>query len=384
MLTLDETASRCMTRITRILLLEDSDADAELLGRELRKAGIEFEARCADTRESFTKALETFAPDLILADFSLPGFNGLHALKIARAHDPDLPFLLVSGSVGEETAIDIMRSGATDYVLKHRLTRLGPAVHRALAEAEERAQRRAAESALARRAAELERSNADLEQFAYICSHDLREPLRTISTFADLIQEQAEGKLDELCRGYFQRVVEGTERMRRMIDGLLEYSRANSETAPVTACDASRAFRAALEGLKTVVQHAGAVVTSAELPIVRAGEDQLVRVFQNLVTNAIKFNRSGAPTVHVQAQRSGEEWIFGVCDNGIGIAADARGRVFEMFRRLHNRTEYPGEGMGLAVCKKIIERYGGRIWIEANPGGGSIVHFTAPPEERAA
>jgi signal transduction histidine kinase len=365
-----------MRRTYRILMLDDAPADAELIERELKTAGIPYEGRLVSTGDAFRRSLASFEPDLVLSDYTVPSFGGVQALELVRAASKDLPFVLVSGSIGEAGAIEIMRKGATDYVLKDNLARLGPAVVRALEEAEHKAGRRAAESALAQRAAELERSNVELEQFAYICSHDLREPLRMITTFIELIEERCAPVLDEESVSYMGTVVDGSLRMLRMVDGILEYSRARSSPYPITACDSALALQAALVDLGPTLKETGTLVTHGALPVVQANETQLARLFLNLIGNGIKFNREKPPRIDVGALREGMRWVFSVSDNGIGVSPEFREAVFKMFRRLHNRGQYAGEGIGLAVCRRIVERFGGRIWMDANPGGGSIVRFT--------
>jgi light-regulated signal transduction histidine kinase (bacteriophytochrome) len=236
---------------------------------------------------------------------------------------------------------------------------------------EEVAERQAAEEAL-------RRSNADLEQFAYVASHDLQEPLRMVSSYVQLFARRYEGQVDEQARRYIDYAVDGAKRMQALINGLLEYSRVGRQERPGRV-SAGAALRAALENLGPTIEEAGARVTSDPLPDVFVDERQLIQVFQNLVGNGVKFRRKDVPLrLHVSARVEGLEAVIGVHDNGIGIDPQHADRVFVIFQRLHTREEYPGTGMGLAIAKKVVERAGGHIWLESEPGRGSTFYFSLP------
>jgi PAS domain S-box-containing protein len=236
-----------------------------------------------------------------------------------------------------------------------------------------------AEEALQKAAKELARSNEDLQQFAYVASHDLREPLRTISGFLKLLQERYAPQLDAKAREYIGYSVDGATRMSNLIRDLLEYSRAGRKTDELRPVDARQALAGALASLRTAVQEAGATVTHDELPTVHGDPTQLTQLFQNLVGNAIKFRHAERPCqVHVAAAEQQGGWVFSVRDNGIGIPPDQADRIFVIFQRLHTREQYAGTGIGLAICKKIVERHGGRISVESKPGEGSTFFFTLP------
>ena len=230
--------------------------------------------------------------------------------------------------------------------------------------------------------ANLERSNRELEQFAYVASHDLQEPLRMVSSYTQLIERRYKDKLDQDGREFIAYAVDGANRMQRLIQDLLRYSRVTTRGQPFVAVDMRAALAEALENLQVAIAEAGAVVTDGDLPVVHGDRTQVVQVLQNLVGNGIKFRRAGQPPrVHVSAARSQEEpgfFTIKVTDNGIGIAATYYDRVFVIFQRLHTKREYPGTGIGLALCKRIIERHGGRIWIEPAPEQGTTVAFTLP------
>jgi PAS domain S-box-containing protein len=238
--------------------------------------------------------------------------------------------------------------------------------------------RKRAEEALAHQARELARSNADLEQFAYVASHDLQEPLRMMASFAKLLEQRYKGQFDadaDACIGY---IVEGAIRMQGLINDLLTYSRVGRQGQPFASTDCRAVFEAACMNLRGAIEEAGATVTAGPLPVVMADSTQLVRLFQNLIGNAMKFRSDRPVRVDVGAKRQGSEWRFWVQDNGMGIEAPYLERIFLIFQRLHHRSEYPGTGIGLAIAKKIVESHGGRIWVESEPGTGSTFYFTLP------
>jgi signal transduction histidine kinase len=240
-------------------------------------------------------------------------------------------------------------------------------------------QRRRAELELDARVTELARSNAELEQFAYVASHDLQEPLRMVASFSELLARRYQGQLDEKAHRYIQFAVDGVTRMQRLIQDLLAFSRVGTQGQPPTATDSQLVLGRALGNLAAAIAERGARVTADPLPTVRADEIQLEQLLQNLIGNALKFCAPDvSPRIHLSARREGSEWIFSVRDNGIGIEPLYFDRIFVIFQRLHGKERYPGTGMGLAICKKIVERHGGRIWVESTPGQGSTFSFTLP------
>ena len=224
---------------------------------------------------------------------------------------------------------------------------------------------------------ELARSNADLEQFAYVASHDLQEPLRMVSSFLQLLHTRYETQLDENARSYIDFSVDGAKRMTHLIQDLLAYSRVERKGNKLRPTDAGAALDGALANLRGSIQESCATIIRDDLPTVVADPTQLMQLFQNLIGNAIKFRVEGRPCqVHVGAKKDAGQWLFSVRDNGIGIPPEQSERVFVIFQRLHGRKEYPGTGIGLAICKKIVERHGGKIWVESTPGSGAAFHFT--------
>ncbi len=231
-------------------------------------------------------------------------------------------------------------------------------------------------------ALELVRSNEELELFASIASHDLQEPLRSVSGFAQLLQKRYKDKLDQNAAQFISFIVQGADWMNQLIVDLLDYSRVTTRGKPFVPVDCNNAVIAALANLKLAIKESGAAVTSDPLPVVSADSGQIIRLFQNLIGNAIKYRGDNEPVVHISAKLERDEWVFSVADNGIGIDVKHYARIFQIFQRLHKRDEYPGTGIGLAVCKRVIDRHGGRIWVESVPGKGSIFYFTIPATEQ--
>lgn len=246
------------------------------------------------------------------------------------------------------------------------------------------AQRVQAEEKLEEYAAELERSNKELQQFAYVASHDLQEPLRMVSSYLQLLELRYKDQLDSDAHEFITFAVEGATRMHELIQGLLAYSRVGTHGAPLERSDAQAALSLILDNLQLAIEESGAVVTHDPLPEVMADPVQLGQLFQNLIGNAIKFRGKEAPRIHVGVERTecddgNAPWLFSVRDNGIGIDPRYGERIFIIFQRLHARDEYPGTGIGLALCKRIVERHGGHIWVESQPEQGSTFYFTLPP-----
>jgi light-regulated signal transduction histidine kinase (bacteriophytochrome) len=238
--------------------------------------------------------------------------------------------------------------------------------------------RRQAEEARRRSAEELARSNADLQEFAFAASHDLQEPLRTVGGFVGLLQRKYGDRLDAEAQTFIQYAVDGVQRMEGLLRDLLAYSRVNTHAKELTSTDSGVAVREALRNLRTLIVETAAEISCDELPTVCGDASQLVQLFQNLLGNALKFRGEAPPKIEVIVRRDGEFWQFSIGDNGIGIDPKFHKTIFEAFRSLHTRKKYPGAGIGLAICKKIVERHGGRIWVESRLGEGATFHFTLP------
>jgi signal transduction histidine kinase len=381
----------------QILIVEDSADDAQIITWELTRGGVDFACRRVDTKEQFIDALTQQPPDLILSDHGLPAFDGFSALAIARERVPDVPFIFVTGSLGEETAITALKSGAADYVLKHRLVNLAPAVHRALCQAEERAKRREAEAALrrseeqvlrlnaeleqriARRTAQLEAANKELEAFSYSVSHDLRAPLRHIEGFIDMLAATAGPKLDEQCRGFIKTIGASARQMNKLIDDLLAYSRMSRAEMSRTPIEMGSLVESVRQELLRGQKERCIQWNIAPLPCVAGDPVAMRQVLCNLLSNAIKYTRPCAEArIEIGANQIPTETVFFVRDNGVGFEAHYGDKLFRVFQRLHSASEFEGTGIGLAIVQRIMARHGGRVWAEGNVGQGATFYFAMP------
>jgi signal transduction histidine kinase len=362
----------------QVLLVEDNPADADLLLDNLRRKGFDGATTIVKTMDEFRRQVKEEVPDIILADYNLGDWKGVEALEILQGNGLDIPVIMVTGGLGEVNAVDCIKRGATDCVLKDALARLPEAIHRAMREKNERSLRHQAEHDLACKVEELARSNADLEQFAYIASHDLQEPLRMVAAYTQLLAERYRGRLDENADKFISYASEGALRMQVIVKDLLTFSRVGRDGTISRDVDCNALVEGILQSLASTIKESGAVVTHGELPTVWAHPTQLVQVFQNLIGNAIKFRGKEPPVVSMRAEKAGADWVFTVSDNGIGIAPEHAESIFVVFQRLHSRSEYAGNGIGLAICKKIVELCGGKIWVESQAGQGSTFKFTMP------
>ncbi|WP_173984843.1 ATP-binding protein [Magnetospirillum sp. SS-4] len=490
-----------MPKPLRILLVEDSPDDAELVELELIRGGLLPSIHRVETAAAMRAALDLDGWDVVLSDYNLPAFSAEAALDILQASGQDLPFVILSGMVNPRDAITLMKRGAHDFLDKSSLARLVPAIEREVSDAAERTRRRKAEEQVrvlsmaveqspvsvlitdtdgvityanpcfcdntgfarhealgrtpaivkgghtsaeeyaelwrtiragnvwrgmfhnrrkdgsfywddasispvrgpkgdithyvgitqdvtqrqlkdqevARAVEHLTEVNAELERFAYVASHDLQEPLRTLTSFTQLLARHQQGRLDVEAEEYMGFIIDAARHMHELINDLLIYSRIAGEGRAFVPVSLSRVCSQALRNLKSSVEEAGAAVTVGDLPEVCGDDVQLVQLFQNLLGNAVKFRHPGvAPRITVRAEPRGEEWLVSISDNGIGIQPSSQD-IFEIFRRLHTHAEYPGTGIGLAVCKCIVQRHRGRIWAEPGPDGGSTFLFTLPP-----
>jgi light-regulated signal transduction histidine kinase (bacteriophytochrome) len=239
-------------------------------------------------------------------------------------------------------------------------------------------ERKRAEELLAQQTRELARSNAELEQFAYVASHDLQEPLRMVSSYTQLLSRRYKGKLDTDADEFIHYAVDGSARMQRLINDLLAFSRVSTRGKPFEQTDFNEILKQVFSNLQIAIEEKQAIITHDPLPTLKADSFQMVQLMQNLLGNAIKFHSQQPPRIHIAARLEKGNWLISVQDNGIGIDPQFNERIFVIFQRLHDRSEYPGTGIGLAICKRIIERHGGKIWVDSQPGQGSTFYFTMP------
>ncbi len=232
-----------------------------------------------------------------------------------------------------------------------------------------------------KRAEELARSNEDLEQFAFVSSHDLQEPLRMVSSYVQLLAQRYKGKLDSDADEFIAFAVDGAKRMQELINGLLSYSRINTRGAEFKPVDCNEVLKSVTDNLQFAIEESQAKLKIGPLPLIMADRTQIEQIFQNLIGNAVKFRGKDAPIVHVACQKKDSYWQFSVSDNGIGFDMAFAKRIFLIFQRLHSKTDYPGTGIGLAICKKIVERHGGSFSVDSVAGKGSVFSFTIPVTE---
>jgi signal transduction histidine kinase len=386
----------------RILHLEDSPSDADLAREQIAAEGVACAVSRVETREEYLAALDAGGFDLILADFRLPEFDGLEAFACARTRCPDVPFIIVTGEMGEETAIDTLRSGVTDYVLKGRMGRLVPAVRRALAERREQRQRREAEerlqrshelleeqvrlrtAELAQRNAELAAVNRDLESFVAAATHDLRSPLVTIGGFARRLEKVCSGKLAEEDRELPGRIVAGVSRMEALIGDLLAFFRVATSAPRKALVDMDLLVQEVFAGLAPAEATRTVRLEAAPLPTAYGDPAMLRVVLENLLSNAVKFT-APRETARIEVSGRVEEDGLRYCvrDNGVGFDMGRAGRLFEFFQRLHDRREFPGTGLGLATARRIVERHGGAVSATAAMDAGATFCFTLPKAPKA-
>ena len=232
--------------------------------------------------------------------------------------------------------------------------------------------------ALEAQAIELARTKEELAQFAYVISHDLQEPLRMISSYCQLLQRRYQGKLDADADEFIAYAVDGSVRMQKLINDLLAYSRVGRGAEPFEPVDCGKIVKTVLLDLQAAISESGAAIHCGDLPVLMGDRVHVTQIFQNLISNAIKFRNARPLEIQIAAERKAEDWLFSIRDNGIGIDPEYFERIFVIFQRLHTHQEYAGTGVGLAICKKAVEGHGGRIWVESEPGKGSIFYFTLP------
>lgn len=357
----------------RVLLVEDDPTDIDLSLRTLQKGGFDTDSATVQTADEFLERVRHTSYDIVLADYNLPQWNGMETVETLRREGLDIPVIVVSGYLGDLKAVECIKQGAADYVLKDHLLRLPECVRRALREKHLREENRRAQE-------ELARSNRDLEQFAYVASHDLQEPLRMVAAYTQLLGERYKGKLDENADKYIHYAVDGATRMQTLVKDLLAFSRLGRKGMHFQLTDCAVIVDLAVKNLHAAIEESGARVECSHLPALVADASLLGHVFQNVIGNAIKFRGSEPLVVRITAESTLQETIVSIADNGIGIAPEHCELIFEIFKRLHTRAEYPGSGIGLAICKKVVEQHGGRIWVESEPGHGCTFRFSLPDQ----
>ncbi len=363
-------------RSRRILVVEDNEADLQLLCDILRGEGFEV-IGCRSAIEGLKCVeQETIA---VIIDLSLPDLSsGQLAAKIRELDD--VRMIVYTSAASYDSVKEALNLGAFAYVEKSSdPSELLYQVRRACRERIDR-YTTDLEEAVARRTEELARRNRELEDFASVVAHDLRSPLLTISGYCEVFQDEYGSRLDENATEYLRHIIDGTTHMSRLIDDLLDYSRAGHSKEPFKPVDLEGVFVQVTTNLESMIRDSSARIDHAPLPRVSGNPTMLVRLFQNLISNAIKFRQQDTPAIRVDSTQEGAWWRLRVKDNGVGIPREHFEQVFDVFHRVHGQ-DYPGTGIGLAVCKKIVECHGGRIWVESEPGEGTSFFFTLPAQD---
>jgi signal transduction histidine kinase len=357
---------------SNILIVDDTPDNLRVLSLLLTQQG--YEVRKALTGEMAIASAQADPPDLILLDIKMPGMDGYQVCEHLRA-DPltrQVPVIFISALGESRDKVTAFSVGGVDYITKPFQA---PEV---LARIENQLRLRQLQQQLMLQNAELERSNRDLEDFAHVVSHDLQQPLQSVTGFADLLLLKYGDRLDATAVEYIECIANSGKRMQRLIRDLLNYAQVGSENQQFLPIDCNQVIHQVFDNLRGTIYERGVSLTHDPLPTVWGHETQLVQLFQNLIGNAIKFIRPGAdPEVVITATRQGHSYEFQIRDNGIGIAPEHLERVFQVFQRGHqDESEYVGTGIGLATCKKIVEGHGGRIWVESELGVGTTFFFT--------
>lgn len=371
-----------------ILVVDDLPANLELVAGHLEQQG--YRVVVAQSGDEAVERALLVRPALVLLDVMMPRIDGFETCRRMKARDEmrDVPVIFMSARTDIGDKLAGFSTGAVDYVTKpvdsaELAARVGThlamaTLRRQLAEQNLRLQREVASREQAQAA--LQRSNAELEQLAYVASHDMQEPLRMIASYLQLVERRYRDRLDADGQEFIGYAVDGAKRMQALIQDMLAYSRVGTKGRPPAPVEAAEVVRVALEHLRLAIQEAGAEIHVGNLPRVHGDGAQLVQLVQNLVSNAIKFRGNAQPQIRIDCDTDASGWCFAVRDNGIGIEPEYAERIFGMFQRLHPRSAYPGTGIGLALCKRIVERHGGRLWVEPADGGGSVFRFMLPRE----
>ena len=403
-------------RELKILMLEDNAMDADLIYRQLNKSGMNFNREVVQNRDAFINALDNYVPDIILADYSLPAFDAASAFKIKQAKMPLIPFIIVSGTIGEENAVELIKNGVTDYALKSNLVGLSQKIIRALKDVVDSEEKKsmveqlknqtrellAANNELIFQNAEKEKktielmnANKELLAFNFISSHDLQEPLRKIQTFASIMIDRENDNLSDEGKIHLIRMQAAAARMQRLIEDLLAFSRISSADRQYEITDLHVILDEVKNDLKETIIEKKATIHAVELIPVNIVVFQFRQLIYNLISNALKFASPNiAPIIIIETKlisiedlkseklsflpQKSNYWNISFNDNGIGFEIQFKERIFEMFQRLHNKEDYAGTGIGLAIVKKIVENHNGIIAATGELNKGATFNIYLP------
>ena len=392
-----------------ISIVDDNPSNLKVLYTYLKSAG--FEVLVAEDGATGIEVIEHSHPELILLDVMMPGIDGFEVCRRlkANAETKDIPVIFLTALSETINKVKGFEVGGVDYItqpieneevvarvrthliMMRMQKRLQKQNQKLQTEIERRKQienklqsskqllqqnNDNLEQTVADRTAELSSSNHDLEQFAYIASHDLRQPLRKIRMCTEYLAEDYSDCFDDRAESYMGYITKSIDRMYLLIDDLLTYSRVGKPKKDDRAVDLNTVIEDCLEDLSIAIEDTNATINYSKLPIIETNPREVRQLFQNLIANALKFTRGKDPQINITATEQGNRWLFSVADNGIGIEPQYSDKIFQMFQRLHNDEEYEGTGIGLAICHKIVNSRGGEIWVESQPGEGSTFHFT--------
>ncbi|MBD2180929.1 response regulator [Planktothrix sp. FACHB-1375] len=366
-----------------ILVVDDCPNNLRVLSSILTQNG--YIVRKALDGEIAISACQKILPDLILLDIMMPNMDGYQLCQYFKQNEKTrhIPIIFISALDDVLDKVKAFNSGGADYISKPF------EVKEVLARVTNQLTIRQLYNALTEQNIQLQKlneelriANAELEQFAYIASHDLKSPLQSIIGYTQLISCKYEKDFAPDHKRYLEHIVNAAWRMKRLIDDLLDYSKLGKETQELELTDCQNVLEEALDNLREEINSSGATITHSPLPKLMGDRTQLISLFQNLISNGIKFRRPQViPEIKILAQlKNSSEWLFGVQDNGIGIEPQYFERIFEIFQRLHSYREYPGNGIGMTICKKIVERHGGSIWVESQVNKGTTFYFTIPSQ----
>lgn len=360
-----------------ILIIDDDHKDREFCRRlfEMPSNARSYNVVEAENAEDGLSYLAEAHPDCILLDYFLPTDDGIDTLNRIRATQADssYPIIMITGQGDERVAVEAMKQGVSDYLIKSDLTSksLEESVNGAIEKAK-------LHSVIERYQKELERSNRELADFCHTVSHDLKAPLRKISSFCQLLQKNAYGRLDRDGARYIEQLMTDSGRVNSLVQDLLTYSKVMETEEPKEKVELNDLVRDVLSDLEFVMSEQRATVEVLDLPTIIACPLRMQQLFLNLIANAIKFRGDRNPMIRISAEKVGPFWQFRVEDNGIGIETQYLDRIFGAFKRIHSQDEYEGSGIGLSICQKVVEMHGGQIWAESDLGGGSVFNFTLP------
>lgn len=382
---MDEFYGKTMTyKNLEVLLFEDNPGDAGLLEELLEEFSASYQLKVVETLKEGLNILKSHFFAIILLDLGLPDSDGLNTLVDVHNNAPNTPIIVLTGLDNEEIGTLAVKKGAQDYLIKKEIDSkllkrsIRYAIERKKTELELELSHEKLEEKVQERTKALEQSNKELQQFAYVASHDLKEPLRMITSFLQLLERRYSDQLDQDANDFIGFAVEGAKRLDNMINDLLEFSKVTRKKIEFNKVDLNGVLEQTSLNLKLAIENNYAEITYDALPTICGDENLLVLLFQNLISNSIKYRSNETPKIDISVTNESNQYIFAIKDNGIGMSREHLDRIFTIFQRLHTKDEYEGTGIGLAIAQKIVQQHEGNIWAESEPGKGSIFYFTIP------